>query len=291
MKVLQEQTIPTEARKPWVDVIKGNRNHDRGMAVEYVAPALVNGKVEVTINEADIADELLYWDNVVILFALGENLSMHAVKKFMETTWNFVSLPELYYNEAGFFFVKFKNGDDKEKVMTSGPYFIYGKPLFIRYWTPDFEIKEDLLRILPLWVTFPNLPLHLWGEKCLSKIASTVGKPIATNECTAKKLRISYARVLIEVDVTQKPRETVCIKDHNRRVLEQKIEYEWRPKYCHTCLKIGHDCAAPNRVPMQRAKKVWKPVTKSVEESSQSEARVQPKNIMHGNDNVQEGNI
>ena len=42
---------------------------------------------------------------------------------------------------------------------------------------------------------------------------------------------------------------------------------------------------------MQRAKKVWKPVTKSVEESSQSEARVQPKNIMHGNDNVQEGNI
>lgn len=175
--------------------------------------------------------------------------------------------------------------------MTSGPYFIYGKPLFIRYWTPDFEIKEDLLRILPLWVTFPNLPLHLWGEKCLSKIASTVGKPIATNECTAKKLRISYARVLIEVDVTQKPRETVCIKDHNRRVLEQKIEYEWRPKYCHTCLKIGHDCAAPNRVPMQRAKKVWKPVTKSVEESSQSEARVQPKNIMHGNDNVQEGNI
>lgn len=76
------------------------------------------------------------------------------------------------------------------------------RPLFNRKWTSDFVLKDDLFRVMPLWVTFPRLPLHLWGRNSLSKIASGIGNPITTNECTAKKLRVSYAKVLIEVDVT-----------------------------------------------------------------------------------------
>ncbi|CAI8595563.1 unnamed protein product [Vicia faba] len=113
-------------------------------------------------------------------------------------------MPDLYYNDTSYFIARFKNNEDQEKVMEQGPYFIYGKPLFLKYWSPDFEIKEDILRVLPLWITLPNLPMHLWGKKSISNIASTIGKPITTDECTAKKLCISYARVLVEVDITQK---------------------------------------------------------------------------------------
>ncbi|CAK8574901.1 unnamed protein product [Lathyrus sativus] len=95
------------------------------------------------------------------------------------------------------------------------------KPVFIREWSPELEMKEDLLRILPLWVTFPNLPLRLWGEKSLSKITSAIGKPITMDKCTAKKLRISYARILIEVDIIQKPKETINVKDQKGKLLEQ----------------------------------------------------------------------
>ncbi|XP_058746354.1 uncharacterized protein LOC131619255 [Vicia villosa] len=194
------------------------------------------------IEECDVAEELSYWENALILFALGESLSMHAVKNFMEKTWNFVSLTELYFNDSSYFIVMFKNHEELSQVMKQGPYFIYGKPLFLKYWTIDFELKEDLLRVLPLWITMPNLPLHLWGEKSLSKISSVVGRPIMTDECIARKLRISYARVLVEVDITKLVKKGVTKKDHNGREREQKIEYEWRPKYCQTCLRIGHDC-------------------------------------------------
>ncbi|KAI5382050.1 hypothetical protein KIW84_UN0211 [Lathyrus oleraceus] len=254
-----EEPETMKLRKPWVDVIRGNRRINREVNMEYTPPTIVDGEVEVKIEESDVEEELEFWANSIILFALGESLSMNAVKKFMEKNWNSVSLPELYYNEEGYFIVRFRNQEDREHVLAQGPYFIYGKPLYLRQWSSDFEMKEDILRVMPLWVTFPQLPLHLWGEKCLAKIASSIGKPITMDECTTKKLRVSYARMLVEVDVTQKLRNSINIRDHNNKLVQQCIEYEWVPKYCHKCLKIGHDCAL--KKPMNhQVKKIWQPV-------------------------------
>lgn len=47
-------------------------------------------------------------------------------------------------------------------------------------------------------------PMHLLGEKSISKITSVIGNPITTDEFTSKKFRVSYARVLVEVDITKK---------------------------------------------------------------------------------------
>ncbi|XP_058783636.1 uncharacterized protein LOC131658346 [Vicia villosa] len=258
--------------KPWVEIIQGNRNLSKGMVVEFVAPQIIDGEEKIIIDESDVASELTYWENAVILFALGETLSMHAVKNFMEKSWNFVALPELYFNDAGYFIVRFKSYEDQTKVMEQGPYFIYVKPIFLKYWSIDFELKADLLRVLPLWITLPNLPLYLWGEKSISNITSDVGRPITTDECTARKLRISYARVLVEVDITRPIKESVTIRDHSGKEWEQQIEYEWRPKYCQTCLKIGHDCATkkttgqPKHQQRVWQKKVPAPENKNLEE-------------------------
>ncbi|CAK8575286.1 unnamed protein product [Lathyrus sativus] len=59
------------------------------MSVELVAPLIVNGEVEITIGDADIKDELEFWHNSMILFALGNSLSMNALKRFMENLWSF----------------------------------------------------------------------------------------------------------------------------------------------------------------------------------------------------------
>ncbi|XP_058759684.1 uncharacterized protein LOC131632999 [Vicia villosa] len=252
--------------KPWVEIIQGNRELNRGLPVTFVARQLIDGEEKIIIEESDVVDELSYWENAAILFALGETLSMHAVKNFMEKTWNFVALPELYFNEAGYFIVRFRTWEDLNKVMEQGPYFIFGKPVFLKYWSVDFEIKADLLRVLPLWITLPNLPLYLWGERSISKISSAIGNPITTDECTARKLRISYARVMVEVDITKPVKQSVTIRDHSGKEWEQKIEYEWRPKYCQTCLKIGHDCATRkvNEHPKPK-QKVWQEKAKEPE--------------------------
>lgn len=149
---------------------------------------------------------------------MGSDLSMNAIKQFMTKVWSFIALSELYYNKTGYFIVRFRSEADRDQVMEQGPYSIYGIPLFIRDWSPDFEVNEDLMRVLPLWIKLPQLPLHLRGERSLAEIASDIGKPVVTDECTAKKLRITYARILIEIDVTQKLKEQICIKDHGEEI-------------------------------------------------------------------------
>lgn len=53
---------------------------------------------------------------------------------------------------------------------------------------------------------------------------------------------VSYAHILVEIDITQKPKEVVTIKNNERKRFDQPTEYEYKPKYCESCQQIGHQC-------------------------------------------------
>ncbi|XP_058725589.1 uncharacterized protein LOC131596870 [Vicia villosa] len=142
-----------------------------------------------------------------------------------------------------------------DAILMKGPYSIRNIPLMLKEWRPDFNLKRDMLRTLPLWITLPQLPLHLWGENSLSKIGSAIGVPLVMNECTANKLRISYAIILVEVDITKELTKEVAIKDCEGRKMMQKIEYEWKPPFCTKCQHVGHQCKT-------EITKQWKPKAK-----------------------------
>ncbi|XP_058774908.1 uncharacterized protein LOC131649171 [Vicia villosa] len=217
-----------EDRKLWVDVLKDNRNPGKGRSMKYVAPKLVDGNVEVEIEVSDIESELNFWASSLILYVIGGNLSMNALKNFMTRSWNFVPLPDMYYNEEGYFILRFNSFSDRDDVLMKGPYTIRNMPVLIREWNPDFKLKEDFLRTLPLWIKLPQLPLYLWGEMSLNKIGSALGIPLVTDECTANMLRVSYARILVEMDITKELPEEITIRDKDGNKLQQAIEYEWK---------------------------------------------------------------
>ncbi|XP_058760792.1 uncharacterized protein LOC131634153, partial [Vicia villosa] len=254
-----------------VDVIKGNRLPTNGIGLEYTPPDLVDGEVEVVIDPQDIQSEIQFWENALILYAIGDDLSMNAVKKFMMNVWSFVALPDLYYNAEGYFLARFRSKEDKDVVLMRGPYTIYKKPILLHEWTPNFTLQDDVLRVLPIWVTFPQLPLKFWGDKSMGKIASAIGKPIMTDECTARKLRVSYARVLIEVDVTVELKDEIMIRDGDSGKMAQRVEYEWRPPFCTKCNKVGHTCKTKAEAPV---KPVWKP-----KKSETSQEPTKPKEL------------
>ncbi|XP_058757171.1 uncharacterized protein LOC131630409 [Vicia villosa] len=259
-EVLKSEKSEQEPRRLWVDVISDNRNPAKGRPMAYVAPTVINGEIEVEICEDDVASELIFWENALILYVLGEDMSMHAIKNFMQKTWNFIQLPDLFYHDEGYFILRFKNSDDMDAVLMKGPYSIRGKPVLIKEWNPEFNLKKDLLRIIPIWVKLPKLPLQLWGASSLNKIGSAIGSPLVTDECTTHKLRVSYARILVEVDITKKLPDEIFIKDNYGVRRKQEIEYEWRPKFCDRCQQMGHQCGE------QLKAKVWKPRQQKQEE-------------------------
>lgn len=52
--------------------------------------------------------------------------------------------------------------------------------------------------------------------------------------------RISYARVLVEVDALAEPVRELTIQLANGTVISQKVEYEFEPPFCRHCKMLGH---------------------------------------------------
>ncbi|XP_070011185.1 uncharacterized protein [Nicotiana sylvestris] len=101
--------------------------------------------------------------------------------------------------------------------------------------------KPTLTVVVQVWVNFPGLPIQYWTVENLGRIASSIGNPICTDKLTAQKARISYARMLIEMDVSQALPETMLIQTAERKIREQKLSYDWHPSFCQDYLTIGHD--------------------------------------------------
>lgn len=223
-----------------------------GLSIEYHAPKYVDGVEEVEIVPEDIMSELQFWEDTVIMYVLGRDLSMNAVKQFMIRYWNFVKLPELFYHDDGYFLMKFQCNKEKEMVLMRSPYSIHNMPMVLKDWYTGFNFKRDMVRAIPIWVKLLKLPLYPWSATSLGKIGSALGKPLFTDECTTNKLRISFARILVEVDITKKLKGSIIFRDNEGESMEQLVEYEWKPLYCEECQKIGHQCTREKQISVKQ---------------------------------------
>ncbi|CAK8576025.1 unnamed protein product [Lathyrus sativus] len=80
-----------------------------------------------------------------------------------------------------------------------------------------------------------------------------------TDECTTNRYRISYARVLVEIDITQDLLSEITITYERGEKMQQRVEYEWRPPYCTKCQRIGHKC---EEMHLKNPTKQWIPKEK-----------------------------
>lgn len=98
---------------------------------------------------------------------------------------------------------------------------------------------------IPAWVKIHKLPLECWTAECISRIASTIGKPLHVDIATAKQQRIDFGRVCIEVSAKELPRDIQIKLGH----LSVKVDVEYQPPpKCSVCNVFGHSCkpkAAP----------------------------------------------
>ncbi|KAL2226158.1 uncharacterized protein LOC105160077 [Sesamum indicum] len=106
---------------------------------------------------------------------------------------------------------------------------------------PDcFEFKEDDISLTPVWATLPSLPLECWHPNALGKISSRIGSPIAMDSLTMKMERVSYARILVEINASKKLIDQVEFVMPNDITRKQPVVYEFTPKFCTDYHKLGH---------------------------------------------------
>ena len=71
-------------------------------------------------------------------------------------------------------------------------------------WTPTFT-PSKVSSIVPVWVSFPELPAHLFRKEVLFTVASMIETPLQIDDATLNQSKLSKARAWIELDLL-KPR-------------------------------------------------------------------------------------
>ncbi|XP_074290657.1 uncharacterized protein LOC141617369 [Silene latifolia] len=191
------------------------------------------------IEQEDVEEEIEYWNQAVVCYILGANPPSEVIEGFIRRIWTKFNIDKISFMPNGVFLVRFKSVEMKDKVLNSGYYMFDNKPMIVKSWTRDLEMRKEEVSSVPAWIRMHNLPLKFWG-KGLPKITSLVGNYIKSDVATEEKTRLGYARVMAVLMVDQDLPEKVKFKDENGNVIQIEVEYEWRPVKCKKCMGMGH---------------------------------------------------
>ncbi|XP_019267318.1 PREDICTED: uncharacterized protein LOC109244650 [Nicotiana attenuata] len=227
----------------------------KGMNLQFIAPIVQNGEKMVKLEADDVEQETEKWKNAIVIYVIGESPSIGAMDRFVNSMGKYSAKPQIYYHNEDYFIIRFSSIEERDQVLYSGPHTINNRPIIMKAWSEEFNLHDEVLKTIPLWVKLPNLPVNWWSMTALSKIESALGNPIYADECMTGAVRISYARLLVEMDITKPLPGQVKLQDPKGKEMMQVVEYDWEPKYCSKCLKIGHDYAE-NRKPMQQQRNI-----------------------------------
>ncbi|KAF9612262.1 hypothetical protein IFM89_038684 [Coptis chinensis] len=208
---------------------------------------LANGCGWCTRNPLNVIQQgVSDWSDYLVGYFVEKRLPFQYVNATFSRLWKTKAAYEIIADKELFYF-KFSEDEDRSKVLEAGPYVIASKIFVLRKWSVDIDIQCQKFTTIPIWAHL-DLPKQLWSRKGLGYVASYLGKSLCLDKLTAKKERISFARV----------------------------EYPWIPSRCKTCSIFGHsESNCPVTMPQapKTTKKTYKKKNKVAEAQTQTWVR------------------
>ncbi|KAG5576616.1 hypothetical protein H5410_056750, partial [Solanum commersonii] len=209
------------------------------MNLKYIPSVIVDGEKVVEILLEDVAQDDETWAPSIVVYLVGTTPSIGAMERFIMGQGTFTNKPIKLYHIDGYFVVRFANAEERDMVLCSGPHHLLRSSVIMKPWVAEFNFKEEILTTIPLWVKLPNMPLNCWNLVVLSKIGSSLRTPLYADECTTQTSRISFARILVEVDVTRPLAKVIKIKYPKGRRVEQKFGMNGSQCFARNVYKWG----------------------------------------------------
>ncbi|XP_062086251.1 uncharacterized protein LOC133792368 [Humulus lupulus] len=215
----------------------------------------------------------------MVCVVLGVNPPLAVFECFINRLWGKLGIERMARMNVGHTLVKFWDEATTDMVLESGVVHFDRKPVLLRPWSTDLD-KMRLIKYVPVWIRLPNLGLQYWGLKSLSALLSTIGKPMMVDKVTREKSMVKFARVLVDVEISDQVPQCINFINERGQLMEQAIEYEWLPTRCSCCKNLGHiatSCRFTKETVWKPKQKVAGPINEKPEGSSErDEIRAMP---------------
>ncbi|XP_062103313.1 uncharacterized protein LOC133814362 [Humulus lupulus] len=198
-----------------------------------------DGRKYARVDADEVKVQTANWSSAVICMVLGATPPMNVFEGFIKRVRSHLGIAQIERMTMGLAMVKFNDDATRDQVLENGILHFDRKSVIIRPWSADLSVIR-LVRSVPLWIRLHDLGLQYWGSKCLSALVSMIGKPIMVDKFTTERSRIQFARVLVEMEVTDNPPRSIQFLNELGQIMEQGVEYEWLPIKCKSCSGFGH---------------------------------------------------
>ncbi|KAJ6377610.1 hypothetical protein OIU76_026564 [Salix suchowensis] len=229
----------------WRNLFSSNRSSSSCPKLHHFVDISAAKTFNMVEDDIDVACDI--WKLCLIGYVAGKFPGVQALRNIISSSWNCVAKMQIH--DSGWIIYKFQSELEKLNVLHGGPYLIYGRPLMLKEMPEYFDFNSTEMTTLPVWVKLPNLPLKCWSSSCLSKIASALGKPVQCDMLTSSMTRLSYARILVEINLAEGLPQFVKFGLPNGVMHAQPIVYETLPKFCAHCKVIGHIVDSCSKIP------------------------------------------
>ncbi|GJU94038.1 sugar transport protein 13 [Tanacetum coccineum] len=148
-----------------------NPNKEDGAILESYATILETVVCIVAIPMEAVEAVSTRFANTLYGYFIGKRLAFPLVENYVKNTWAKYGLKRIQLHED-FFMFQFNTKEGMESVMENGPWLIRFVPLILNIWTPNTDLKKDVITSAPLWVKLHHVPIVAYSEVGLSLIAT-----------------------------------------------------------------------------------------------------------------------
>ncbi|KAI8570072.1 hypothetical protein RHMOL_Rhmol01G0004700 [Rhododendron molle] len=198
-------------------------------------PPTTKSRIRVNFSKDHLKRIRQQYKDCLIIKLLGKNMGFKTLMSRISALWNLDGLFTPVELGLGFYLIRFESKTDYNKVFTGGPWVIQDHYLTVQKWQPDFKADKATAIKTAVWMRFPFLPYEYYDEESLFEIAKELGKPLKVDINTIEGIRASYARVSVELDLSQPLEVSVAIRNE-----DYLIEYEHIHLICFDCGRVGH---------------------------------------------------
>ncbi|KAL4369146.1 hypothetical protein GQ457_05G010380 [Hibiscus cannabinus] len=177
----------------------------------------------------------LAMQNVIIVRLLGRNIGYQTLLNRIHAVWKPMGELQLIDLENNYFLVRIEDPRDYRKILTEGPWTIYGSYLTVQPWSRSFSTSEKHPSRVVVWVRLPGLPYKYYSKALFRRIAAIVGDVVRVDYNTQVGERGKFARLAVTVDLNKPLVPCIGIDD-----FIQKLEYEGLNLICYKCGVYGH---------------------------------------------------
>ncbi|KAL4360837.1 hypothetical protein GQ457_04G024990 [Hibiscus cannabinus] len=180
-------------------------------------------------------DDISSMDYTLVVKILGRQVGYNVLHNRIHSIWKPAHPLKLIDIENDYFLVKFSARSDYIRVLSDGPWTIFGHYLKVEPWSIDFNPWQAKPSRTMAWVRLSGLPITWYKRSLIEAIGSRIGSVIKIDYQTDNGSRGRFARMAISINMSKPLVSKIVING-----LTQIVEYESLPIVCFNCGIYGH---------------------------------------------------